>query len=167
MLELIVLGAFSAALLLCAALGISVLYALIFGYILFAGYAFKKHYTAAEIAQMSLQGINTVKKYTDCFYADRNADRRMACGGYDTASRHVFCGADCTFCILSCRVFIKLPCFSFDRDCIWDGSHQRRNMYGYGRRGGDESRLHRRGHIIRNIFWRSVFPDVHQRPVSQ
>ena len=37
MLELIVLGAFSAALLLCAALGISVLYALIFGYILFAG----------------------------------------------------------------------------------------------------------------------------------
>ena len=34
MLELIVLGAFSAALLLCAALGISVLYALIFGYIL-------------------------------------------------------------------------------------------------------------------------------------
>ena len=48
--------------------------------------------------------------------------------------------------------FIKLPCFSFDRDCIWDGSHQRRNMYGYGRRGGDESRLHRRGHIIRNIF---------------
>ena len=61
MLELIVLGAFSAALLLCAALGISVLYALIFGYILFAGYAFKKHYTAAEIAQMSLQGINTVK----------------------------------------------------------------------------------------------------------
>ena len=59
--ELVVLGAFSAALLLCAALGISVLYALIFGYILFAGYAFKKHCTAAEVAKMSLQGINTVK----------------------------------------------------------------------------------------------------------
>ena len=70
---------------------------------------------------------------------------------YDTASRHVFCGADCTFCILSCRVFIKLPCFSFDRDCIWDGDHQRRNMYGYGRRGGDESRLHRRA-ILSGIF---------------
>ena len=166
MLELIVLGAFSAALLLCAALGISVLYALIFGYILFAGYAFKKHYTAAEIAQMSLQGINTVKNILIVFMLIGMLTAVWRAAG-TIPLRHVFCGADCTFCILSCRVFIKLPCFSFDRDCIWDGSHQRRNMYGYGRRGGDESRLHRRGHIIRNIFWRSVFPDVHQRPVSQ
>ena len=155
MLELIVLGAFSAALLLCAALGISVLYALIFGYILFAGYAFKKHYTAAEIAQMSLQGINTVNNILIVF---------MLIGMLTAVWR----AAGTIPLLVTFSAGLIVPsAFSFDRDCIWDGSHQRRNMYGYGRRGGDESRLHRRGYIIRNIFWRSVFPDVHQRPVSQ
>lgn len=167
MLELIVLGAFSAALLLCAALGISVLYALIFGYILFAGYAFKKHYTAAEIAQMSLQGINTVKNILIVFMLIGMLTAVWRAAG--TIPLLVTFSAGLIVPSAFFLVVFLLNClvFSFDRDCIWDGSHQRRNMYGYGRRGGDESRLHRRGHIIRNIFWRSVFPDVHQRPVSQ
>lgn len=61
MLEVTVLGIFVAALLLSAVFEVSVLYALIFGYFVFAGYALIKHNTAAEVIKMSLNGVKTVK----------------------------------------------------------------------------------------------------------
>lgn len=61
MLEITVLGIFAAALLLSAAFDVSVLYALIFGYFVFAGYALIKHNTVPEILKMSFNGVKTVK----------------------------------------------------------------------------------------------------------
>lgn len=61
MLEIMVLGLFTAALLLSAVFGVSVLYALIFGYFVFAGYALIKHNSLAEVLKMSFNGVKTVK----------------------------------------------------------------------------------------------------------
>jgi len=59
--ELAALALFSAGLVLCVAAGASVLYALVFGYLLFAAYALLKKYTLGQVLRMSAEGVLTVK----------------------------------------------------------------------------------------------------------
>lgn len=59
--ELIIIGLFCAALLLCVVLDLSILYALFAGVCLFWFYGFKKGFSLKQLAQMSLAGIWKVK----------------------------------------------------------------------------------------------------------
>lgn len=61
MLETIVLLGFILALAVCIFTGISILYALAAGYLIFSCYAMKKGYRIREVIQMSLIGVKTVK----------------------------------------------------------------------------------------------------------
>ena len=59
--ETIILLLFVCILLGCVLLDISILYALLLGYILFAVYSFKKGFSFKEIIRMSLEGVKTAK----------------------------------------------------------------------------------------------------------
>jgi len=61
MLELIILGIFSAILLTCIILGYSILYALLAGYFVFFFYGMIRKFTAVQILRMSWAGVKTVK----------------------------------------------------------------------------------------------------------
>ena len=60
--DLAVLLLFVAILLCCVATGVSVLYALILGYVLFAVYSLAKGFSVKELLQMSVNGIKTARK---------------------------------------------------------------------------------------------------------
>ena len=60
--DLAVLLLFVAILLCCVATGVSVLYALILGYVLFAVYSLAKGFSVKELVQMSVNGIKTARK---------------------------------------------------------------------------------------------------------
>ena len=61
MTELVLLGLFSGALLFCVFRGITVLAALVFGYILFFSYGLSKKYSVRQMLQSSFAGIRTVR----------------------------------------------------------------------------------------------------------
>ena len=60
--DLAVLLLFVAILLCCVVKGVSVLYALILGYVLFAIYSLAKGFSVKELVQMSVNGIKTARK---------------------------------------------------------------------------------------------------------
>ena len=57
-----VLLLFVAILLCCVVTGVSVLYALILGYVLFAVYSLARGFSFGELVQMSVNGIKTARK---------------------------------------------------------------------------------------------------------
>ena len=59
--ETIALSLFAAGLIVCLCTGSPVLLALIFGYLLFAGYALSRRFSIKEILLMSWQGVRTVR----------------------------------------------------------------------------------------------------------
>ena len=59
--EWLVLGAFCAALLLCVALGQSILYALAAGFVLFLLYGRRKGFAWSRLFRLALDGVRTVK----------------------------------------------------------------------------------------------------------
>ncbi len=61
MVELIVLGAFALSLFVCVGLGVSILYALILGFVLFCGYGVYRGHGLREMLSLALSGIRTVK----------------------------------------------------------------------------------------------------------
>ena len=61
MVELIVLGAFALSLFVCVGLGVSILYALILGFVLFCGYGVYRGHSLREMLSLALSGIRTVK----------------------------------------------------------------------------------------------------------
>ena len=67
MLEIILLALFSAGLLLCAVLHHSLLYALLFGYVLFFSYGLQKHFSFPQMLRFSFQGISTVRNVLTMF----------------------------------------------------------------------------------------------------
>ena len=58
--QAVVLLLFSALLVFCVASGLSILYALAGGYLLFAGFAVFRGYGLKEVWEMSLEGVRTV-----------------------------------------------------------------------------------------------------------
>lgn len=60
--NLIVLLLFVAILLVCVVAGISVLYALLMGYVLFAVYSLARGFSVKELARMSFEGVKTARK---------------------------------------------------------------------------------------------------------
>ena len=61
MMEAAVLIIFAAALVTCVALNISVLYAMVAGYVLFFAYGIIKKHSVRDMLRMSVKGIDTVK----------------------------------------------------------------------------------------------------------
>ncbi len=61
MVELIVLGAFALSLFVCVGLGVSILYALILGFVLFCGYGVYRGHGLREMLSLALSGVRTVK----------------------------------------------------------------------------------------------------------
>ena len=61
MVELIVLGAFALSLFVCVGLGVSILYALILGFVLFCGYGTYRGHSLREMLSLALSGVRTVK----------------------------------------------------------------------------------------------------------
>ncbi len=59
--ELAALGLFSAGLVACVAAGLSVVYALVFGYAVFAAYALAKGCRPGQVLKMSAEGLRTAK----------------------------------------------------------------------------------------------------------
>ena len=59
--ELAVIGLFCGALLMCVAMDWSILYALLAGIVIFWGYGLKKGFSLGRLAQLSLDGVKTVK----------------------------------------------------------------------------------------------------------
>lgn len=59
--ELLLLGIFAAVLLVCVFSGISIIYAMLVGYMFFFGYGLKKKKTWKEMFSFSLQGVRTAK----------------------------------------------------------------------------------------------------------
>ena len=59
--EFLTLGLFAAALLACISLNLSILYALLLGYVLFFSYGLYKKFNCKEMLLLSLEGIKTVK----------------------------------------------------------------------------------------------------------
>ena len=59
--EILALGLFCAALILCIALDISILYALLAGLVIFSAYVLMQHHTLRELGKMLLSGVLTVK----------------------------------------------------------------------------------------------------------
>ena len=58
--QAVVLLLFSALLVFCVASGLSILYALAGGYLLFAGFAVFRGYGLKEVWEMSIEGVRTV-----------------------------------------------------------------------------------------------------------
>lgn len=67
MLESIILGMFIIGLLVCIGFNLSLLYALLFGFILFFLYGLAKNNTVKHMIQMSFKGIKTVKNILTIF----------------------------------------------------------------------------------------------------
>lgn len=66
--EAITLGLFCAALVLCIAFGIEILYALAFGLFLFAFYAHKKGFTFQNVLAMCIEGVKTARNVLITFF---------------------------------------------------------------------------------------------------
>ena len=83
--EFAVLGLFCGILILCIVCNVSIIYALLAGFVIFGCYAKKKGFSVKEILHMAGEGIWKVRKHPDHLYADRNADRTLETGRNDPA----------------------------------------------------------------------------------
>ena len=61
MLELVLLGVFAGGLLGCVFSGLSILYAMVFGLLLFSGYALRCRHTLPQVLHMAFSGVRTVR----------------------------------------------------------------------------------------------------------
>ena len=61
MTEILFLGVFSAALLGCVLGGQTILYAMVFGFLLFFVYGLRRSYTAAQVLRMAWSGVRTIR----------------------------------------------------------------------------------------------------------
>ena len=65
--ELLVFSLFAAALLVCVIFHISLLFALLLGYVIFALYAIRKGFSLPEVLGMSAQGVRAAKNILTTF----------------------------------------------------------------------------------------------------
>ena len=65
--ELLVFSLFAAALLVCVIFHISLLFALLLGYVIFALYAIQKGFSLPEVLGMSAQGVRAAKNILTTF----------------------------------------------------------------------------------------------------
>lgn len=75
--ELLLLGIFAAVLLVCVFTGISIIYAMILGLVLFFTYGLIKKKTWKQMLIFSWQGVKDCEEYSADFYSDRNYDRSV------------------------------------------------------------------------------------------
>lgn len=66
--ELLVFSLFAAALLVCVIFHISLLFALLLGYVIFALYAIRKGFSLPEVLGMSAQGVRAAKNILTTYY---------------------------------------------------------------------------------------------------
>ena len=71
--ELLVFSLFAAALLVCVIFHISLLFALLLGYVIFALYAIRKGFSLPEVLGMSAQGVRAAKNILTTFVSSASS----------------------------------------------------------------------------------------------
>lgn len=161
--QAVVLLLFGALLVFCVASGLSILYALAGGYLLFAGFAVFRGYGLKEVWEMSARGCPHGKRHPHHVSLYRYADRKLAGSGHDSGYRD--------FCIRSHPSGI-FPSSHFLREYTALGSHGNvfRHRRDHGRDLNDDrgvtwrfAAFHSGCCDVRNLCWGSVVSDVDQR----
>ena len=156
--ELLFLALFAASLIACVVTGASVVFALIFGYILFFSYGLIHGKSVKEMLRFSRNGIFTVKNvlltlllismltaiWFHCLY-------RILC------FCHLYSFRDAAG-VFSSVLSDLLPYGNL----LWKRCHHRRNLYDYGQQYGYSSLSYRRRDPGRDFFRGPVFSGFHQ-----
>ena len=103
--EWLVLSLFCSGLLVSVLLGISILYPLFAGLMIFFVYGRAKGFSAHALAKMAVDGILTAKKYFDNVFFDRYADGYLACGWHHSGNRILCVGTYTIACFSDYGVF--------------------------------------------------------------
>ena len=130
--ELLLLGIFAAALLLCVFSGISIIYAMILGLVLFFAYGLVKKKMETD-ACFFMAGSENSKEYPADIFADRNDDCCMEGKRLDCIY--------CLLCIWNMRTINYAAGFiSFmfagvfpDRNCIWYSGYYGGDLHDHGK----------------------------------
>ena len=139
MLEFCILLLFSVSLIICVILHYSILYALIFGYILFFAFGLIKGETWKKMFRYSFHGILTVKNILIIF---------ILIGSIGSADY----GIDLLFTMLLCIIS--------DGHGLRKCCNYRHYLYDIGKQYEYPGRIRRRSHPLGNIFRRSLLADV-------
>ena len=156
--ELLFLALFAASLIACVVTGASVVFALIFGYILFFSYGLIHGKSVKEMLRFSRNGIFTVKNVllTLLLISMLTAIWR-ACGSI--AYIVYYASAICNAAGVFSSVLSDLRPYG---NIFWKRCHHRRNLYDYGQQYGYSSLSYRRRDPGRDFFRGPVFSGFHQ-----
>ena len=152
--EAIIIVIFSFILLSCILAGYSILWALLFGYLMFFGYALR-------------QGNTHDQKYPLHLYPYRYDHRRLAGLRHDTVHYLPYVGPAHTIGIHFDSFSALLFHFTFNRNLFRYCGHDRHHLYVYRQSQWYRSHLYWRRYLIRHLFRRPLFTDVDQRPSDQ
>ena len=97
--ELLVFSLFAAALLVCVIFHISLLFALLLGYVIFALYAIRKGFSLPEVLGMSAQGVRAAKNILTTFVLIGILTSLWRAGGPLPA---IVCYSVCSWCAPFC-----------------------------------------------------------------
>ena len=158
--ELLFLALFAASLIACVVTGASVVFALIFGYILFFSYGLIHGKSVKEMLRFSRNGIFTVKNVllTLLLISMLTAIWR-ACGSI--AYIVYYASAICTPSVMLLASFVLSDLFPYG-NLLWKCRHHRRDLYDYGQQYGYSSFSYRRCDPGRDFFRGPVFSGFHQ-----
>ena len=162
--EAIIIVIFSFILLSCILAGYSILWALLFGYMMFlipAG-------TYVGTGTDNVRTRNTHdQKYPLHLYPYRYDHRRLAGLRHDTVHYLPYVGPAHTIGIHFDSFSALLFHFTFNRNLFRYCGHDRHHLYVYRQSQWYRSHLYRRRYLIRHLFRRPLFTDVDQRPSDQ
>lgn len=151
--EFAVLGLFCGILILCIVCNVSIIYALLAGFVIFGCYAKKKGFSVKEILHMAGRGNLEGQKHPDHLYADRNADRTLETGRNDPGDHLLYDPFYKTIGLSSDGISFELAGFGADRNFVWDSGNSRRCLCDDGLCPFGISVALRRCDPFGNLFW--------------
>ena len=158
MLEFCILLLFSVSLIICVILHYSILYALIFGYILFFAFGLIKGETWKKMFRYSFHGILTVKNILIIFILIGSITAIWrACG---TIAFIVYYASMFAAPQIIDLLFTMLLCIISDGHGLRKCCNYRHYLYDIGKQYEYPGRIRRRSHPLGNIFRRSLLADV-------
>ena len=124
--EFAVLGLFCGILILCIVCNVSIIYALLAGFVIFGCYAKKKGLFGKRDPAYGGRGNLESQKHPDHLYADRNADRTLETGRNDPGDHLLYDPFYKTIGFSSDGISFELAGFGADRNFVRDGGNSRR-----------------------------------------
>ena len=165
--EAIIIVIFSFILLSCILAGYSILWALLFGYLMFFGYALRQGHTTVQVLTMSGRGIRTIKNILFIFILIGMITAVWRSLRHDTVHYLPYVGPAHTIGIHFDSFSALLFHFTFNRNLFRYCGHDRHHLYVYRQSQWYRSHLYWRRYLIRHLFRRPLFTDVDQRPSDQ